>query len=520
MYGKKIKKDLLNEVKKTVTAREMLQKGDSVLVSVSGGPDSVFLTHALLNIKDEYKLKIYCFHLDHKTREGQSGKDAIFVENFCSSLGLKLFKKEIDAHAWCREKKLTFQEGARNIRIDNLKSIAKKHGINKIATGHTADDSIETFFMNLFRGSAMRGLCGIKPSEGVFIRPLINCRKNQIKEYLDSNGIRYCIDRTNLENVYFRNRIRNLLIPFINEKICPGFEDRVLKTIEILRQEEQFLATLAKSFLFKKGVFETEDGKIISVSLKVQELSNYPVSIQKRIIISAVEAIRESATDIKSRSLEEIVKFIFYGGENKKIKLSDDLWVKKEFDTLKFYAEAHFMKKSIKKSNTCLHHIIEPGTTVLIKELNVRVYSEIIKKEELLIHLQKKDKEKYLAINATANKKTPEKENKEHLKNLNHSAGNIADPCIMLREKTDPASEAYLDFDKIYEPVSVMKGTEKAGQSFIPLGMKNFKKLHDFFIDAKIPASRRSDIPLFFDREKIMWVAGMRIDERAKVDKK
>ncbi|MCJ7713532.1 tRNA(Ile)-lysidine synthetase, partial [Candidatus Bathyarchaeota archaeon] len=108
-----MKDSLLNKVLSTILRFGMLQIGDSVLISISGGPDSVFLTHALNQIKASYDLKLYCFHLDHKTRNGQSSKDAAFVRDFCDNIGLKLFASEIDVKEFCRQNRFSFQDGAR-----------------------------------------------------------------------------------------------------------------------------------------------------------------------------------------------------------------------------------------------------------------------------------------------------------------------------------------------------------------------------------------------------------------------
>ena len=127
-----MKDSLLNKVLSTISRFRMLQKGDSVLISISGGPDSVFLADALNQIKALYSLKLYCFHLDHRTRNGQSSKDAAFVRNFCGNIGLKLFSVEMDVKEWCRQNRLSFQDGARRLRLDLLNETAEKNRIKKI----------------------------------------------------------------------------------------------------------------------------------------------------------------------------------------------------------------------------------------------------------------------------------------------------------------------------------------------------------------------------------------------------
>ena len=184
----------------------MLQKGDSVLISISGGPDSVFLASALNQIKALYDLKLYCFHLDHKTRNGQSSKDAAFVRDFCDNIGLKLFAVEMDVKEWCRQNRFSFQDGARRLRLDLLNETAEKNRIKKISTGHTADDNAETFLMHLLRGSGLRGLSGIQPVNGLFIRPLLEIFHADILDYLAENKIPYCSDKTNTGKYLFKKQ--------------------------------------------------------------------------------------------------------------------------------------------------------------------------------------------------------------------------------------------------------------------------------------------------------------------------
>ena len=515
MPQKNFKNNVLETVKKTIKNYSMLQCGDSVLVSLSGGPDSVFLVHALLQLGDFYGLKIYCFHLDHMTRQGGSAEDAGFVESLCKSLGLKLFKKEIDAGKWCRQNGFSFQEGARILRINFLSETAISNGIKKIAVGHTADDNLETFFINLLRGSGMRGLGGIRPVEKMFVRPIIECSRSEIIDYLEKNNIKFCTDKTNLENIYLRNKIRNLLLPFIRKNIKQGFEKRILNTIKILREEDKYLSGLAGSYLEKEAIFK-KAGKlnkyavlknteakeknipeksflrqqalgpaITEIDIPLSGFSLFPDAFKRRVIIAAVNAIKGNIPDIKSASLESCLKFAFASGENKTVNLADGIKVKKEYDLLKIFKsygpDAGFLdEKAIKK------YRIEPGKKIKAGSLGIAVFSEILNIEEVKEKLSGKGKNKDLEI--------------------------------LLKEKTDTETEAYIDFDKVRFPLYLRIWKKKEGESFMPFGMNKHKKLHDFFVDEKIPVSARIKIPVFTDEEKIIWVGRYRIDDRVKIE--
>jgi tRNA(Ile)-lysidine synthase len=457
-----MKDSLLNKVLSTISRFRMLQKGDSVLISVSGGPDSVFLADALNQIKALYGLKLYCFHLDHKTRNGQSTKDAAFVRNFCSSIGLKLFSEEIDVKEWCRQNRLSFQDGARRLRLGLLNETAEKNGIKKISTGHTADDNAETFLMHLLRGSGLRGLSGIQPVNGLFIRPLLEIFHTDILDYLAENKIPYCSDKTNMENIYSRNKIRNVLIPFINNNFSKNFVKNLSGTIDIIRQEDAFIVDYGRKCLKKIAEISLENIKIPLIKLRA-----YPESVIKHIMISAIEHVNGDSIDIRRENLADITSLCFSGNERKELLFAGGIAVIREGENLYI---SNIPTKSTIRSAPVADIEIEIGSK---QELEIAGVKYLIE-----------------AFFGGSN---------------------------FLKGKNIKSSEAYLDFEKIRFPVKI-DYWHKAGERFIPLGLKDFKKIQDYFTDLKVHYSKRPQVPLFYDLEKIIWVGNFRIDERAKID--
>ena len=203
IYSCKFSRDkIIIKALKTIESYSMVKSRDRILISISGGPDSTFLTHLLYLMRPVLNLTLFGFCLDHMTRNGESTKDALFVEKLCRELDIELFRQKIDVQKWCRSNKFSFQEGARKIRMEKLLEISKENNIERIATGHNADDNIETFLMHLVRGAGARGLSGIKPVSRKFIRPLIDIFRKDIIAYLDNKKISYCVDSTNIENIY------------------------------------------------------------------------------------------------------------------------------------------------------------------------------------------------------------------------------------------------------------------------------------------------------------------------------
>jgi tRNA(Ile)-lysidine synthase len=457
-----MKDSLLNKVLSTISSFRMLQKGDSVLISVSGGPDSVFLADSLNQIKELYGLKLCCFHLDHKTRNGQSSKDAAFVRDFCGSIGLELFSEEIDVKQWCRQNGLSFQDGARRLRLGLLKEIAEKNSINRISTGHTADDNAETFLMHLLRGSGLRGLSGIQPVSGPFIRPLIEIFHTDILYYLAENKIPYCSDKTNMENIYSRNKIRNVLIPFINKNFSKNFVKKLSGTIDIIRQEDAFIEDYGRKCLKKIADISAE-----TISMPLVKLRAYPESVIKRIVISAIELLNGDSVDIRRENLADIARLCFSGNERKALLFAGGITAIRESENLYI---SNAPAKNIKRPAPVLDIEIEIGS-----------------KQEMEI---------------------------EGVKYLIEAFFGGSD---FLKDKNVKNSEAYLDFEKIRFPVKI-DYWHKEGERFVPLGLKDFKKIQDYFTDMKIQYGKRLNVPLFYDREKIIWVGNYRIDERAKID--
>jgi tRNA(Ile)-lysidine synthase len=467
----------------TIKRFGMIEYGDSILISVSGGPDSVFLTHLLYNLKNKFGLELYGFSLDHTTRKGQSGRDMEFVKNLYSRMDIKLFCEKVDAAGWSRMKGLSFQEGARKIRLCYLNDIAEKYDIKKIAAGHNRDDNMETFLMRLIRGAGARGLSGIKPFSGKIIRPLINTPGKEIKGYLEWKGIPYCLDRSNLENKYLRNRIRNLLIPYIEENFFKNFKSSMNRSIEILRDEENFLSRYSMNRLEKVAYFSRSREKKRTVYLKIpiETIVSSSVAIRRRIMICALEKINGTSEDISFRNIEDILKLTGSGsGENKWIKPLKNLMVFR-INGFIHMANTDFMEE--------LPDVIKPYITErtgkkIKGSYNREVYTDIIIGGETELE------DFGMAVRA----------------GLMESAGDF---------KSSPCSKAFLDYEKIILPVKVRSW--RKGDRFYPLGAGGSRKLHDFFIDKKIPVNRRKNIPVFCDAEKIIWIGKMRIDSRVKI---
>ncbi|RLI93424.1 MAG: tRNA lysidine(34) synthetase TilS, partial [Candidatus Altiarchaeales archaeon] len=229
------------KVLQTIKKYSMINAGDKVLLALSGGYDSTALCLILNNLVDILKIKLAVAHLNHSIRGKEADEDEKFVIALANQLNIPVITKKIDIPALkAQSKKFSLEELARTERYKFLKETAQKLKVSKIATGHTANDQIENFFLSALSGRGTTALAGIPPVTQNIIRPLIECTKDEILQYLKEQGIEARLDSSNLDVKIPRNWIRHKLIPFIQHNFKP-FKTSILQTINILHCEDLFL---------------------------------------------------------------------------------------------------------------------------------------------------------------------------------------------------------------------------------------------------------------------------------------
>lgn len=449
---------LLEKVKKTITKYSMLNKGDRVVVAVSGGPDSVALLYLLEEIKKEYDLKLFIAHLNHKLRGKESDYDQEFVFNLASKLGLKFYSKSFNVKKLAKKKRLSLEEGARVARYDYLNQVASKVKAQKIALGHTADDQAETVLMRLLRGSGSLGLSGIPPKGDKLIRPLIEVKREEVEGFLKGGKIKFRTDSSNLRPDFLRNKLRLKLLPLIEREYNPKIKKVLGRTSYLLSEEEKYLKKKALE-LFKKSLIEKNETEII---LDLENFFDYDKSLKRIIIRICLERLEGSLKKIGFEPAERLLNLVEKGKTGKKIDFGKGLSSYVSKDYLCFY------KNKKKKKHSFVFH--PPGEKNL-KSSGLKVKSQIL--EFFSLDDIEKNKDPY---------------------------------------------QAHLDLDKLKFPLRLR--SRKDGDWFKPLGMKGKKNLSDFLIDKKIPSYKRDDVLLLVSDKKIAWVIGHRISEDFKVTEK
>lgn len=227
-------------------------KNKTIAVALSGGKDSMCLLHVLLSCAKEYDLKIKAVNIDHSIRGKESENDSLFVKNYCKEKGVELLFYKVDAVKFSKENGYTLEEGARILRYEIFEKIIAEKRADKVATAHHLSDNFETVLFNIFRGTGLKGLYGIKEERDNIIRPLINVSRREIDEYIEENAIPFVVDSSNSDNEFSRNYLRNEVISKILKKFNSA-EKSIKRLGEIAKEEDEFLDGLALSYLTKNG---------------------------------------------------------------------------------------------------------------------------------------------------------------------------------------------------------------------------------------------------------------------------
>ena len=241
-------------VLKTIEKYNMLERGDKVIAAVSGGADSVCMLHILNNLKNDLKFSLCCAHINHGLRGEAADSDEAFVKALCVNMGIDFYSKKFDVARLAEENKITCEEAGRNVRYSFFEEIKTKYGYNKVATAHNKNDNAETVLMRIIRGTGIDGLAGIPymRNDGV-IRPILDISREQVEEYCAENNLEFCTDATNLENDFTRNKVRNMLIPFIEREFNAKISDSLIRLSDSAEEDSKFLKSYTKRLYQRLG---------------------------------------------------------------------------------------------------------------------------------------------------------------------------------------------------------------------------------------------------------------------------
>jgi len=317
--------NLEQKIIKTIKNYGMLKKGERVLLAVSGGPDSVFLTHILCKLEDKLGITLRLAHLDHGIRGKESAKDCRFVKNLAESLKIPFVTEKLRMKK--RNQKISLEEVLREKRYAFLKKEAKRFRQSVIATAHTLDDQAETVLMRIIKGTSLKGIVGIHPvryDKSVrFIRPLIEIEKCEILSWLKKKALPYCIDSTNLDDSFLRNRVRNKIIPYL-ERVNPRLKRSLFNLSQSIEEDYRFIEDEKR----KRLNLLNKRKKVIYLELK--DLIMQPKALQREIIRELLIQIGGNIKKLTFRHWKEIDLFLREKAKNKKLSLPGGVELVKE----------------------------------------------------------------------------------------------------------------------------------------------------------------------------------------------
>jgi tRNA(Ile)-lysidine synthase len=320
---------LINKVRDTIKKYQLVRRGDKILVGISGGPDSVALLYILNNLKNELKISLHAAHLDHMLRRGSS-KDREFVERFCAKLRVPLTCGQINVRAMAQ--KGSVEEIARNARLGFLFKVARKVKGTRIALGHHLDDQAETVLMRILRGTGLYGLGGMLPEKEIkgfkIIRPLIEVRRKEIGAFLRQKRLKPILDTSNLQNVYFRNKIRNKLFPFLEREFSRTIKEVLSRLAETSAVDYEFLNACAQRSL--RAVTKSK------CQIHLKKFSRLHLSLQRLVLRLSVAKLKGDLRRLTFKHLQEIEDLILNRPVHSIVDLPQGVSVIKKRATIAF----------------------------------------------------------------------------------------------------------------------------------------------------------------------------------------
>lgn len=295
---------LEDKVLNTIKRYEQIKSGDTIVVGVSGGPDSICLLNVLKNLQNELKINIVVAHINHMIRK-EADSETVFVQDFCEQRDIKCFVKKADVLQIAKEKKLGTEEVGRKIRYDFFEEVKNIVGGNKIATAHNANDNAETVLMNFLRGSGSTGLKGIEPiRDNKLIRPIIECTRQEIEQYCNEKGLNPKYDKTNQENIYTRNKIRNMFIPYIQENFNPNIIETINRMSNLIATDEMYFKSIVKQSYKETFISRTEK----EIILDLKKFNVLEKVIKSRLIIYTINELLGTTNGIEKIHIEDVIK--------------------------------------------------------------------------------------------------------------------------------------------------------------------------------------------------------------------
>ncbi len=448
------------QVLQTIFNHNMVDEGDKILAAVSGGADSVCMLHVLNRLKDDLGFKLACAHVNHGLRGDAAQHDEEFVKQLCKKMGLKCYVKHENVAELASELGLTFEEAGRKVRYDFFAELKQKHGFSRIATAHNKNDNAETVLMRIIRGTGVDGLCGIsyKREDGV-IRPILDISRAEVEAYCGVYNLEYCTDATNFDNDYTRNKIRNELIPFIENNFNERVTDSLVRLSNSASEDSEFIQGYTERLYARLG--SPLPGKFPN-ALHIESFKMVERAIGARLLRLAAER-SASGVKLERKHIEDIYALLDKP-TGTGINLPCGLTAEINYGWLTFTGPKE--RSEVKLDSDGFFAEVNPDDSIYLKSVD-----KIIK----------------LKVEAA----------KTYKPKLNEIAA---------------------DLDKIGNQPLFLR-SRREGDRMVWFADGRTKKVKSIFIDAKIPKRDREKIPLLATGDEIIAIVGSRVSEKYRLTK-
>lgn len=291
-----------SKILQTIETHRLIESGDTVVIGLSGGADSIYLLHRLHELKEILNIDLVTAHVNHGVRGEEALRDEEFSKMVSQSLGIPHFSKDVDMNGYAAEHKISAEEAGRILRYDFFREVASNYNSVKIAVAHNRDDQAETVLMRVLRGTGVDGLAGIPYVNGNVIRPILDISRQEIEDYLHGNDIEYVDDHTNFETDYMRNVIRLELIPKLEEVYNPNIMSSLVNLSQFAREDVDYMNGEVER-VYRDLVISGKG----HLKISIDELNLLHQTIQKRIIRKMLTVLLGTIEGIYSVHVDEIL---------------------------------------------------------------------------------------------------------------------------------------------------------------------------------------------------------------------
>ncbi len=447
---------LVDRVRRAIERHELIPRRSRVVIGLSGGADSVALAVLLGGLAAECGFEVARLaHLHHGLRGRAADEDEIFCRTLAATLAVPIDVEHANVGALARERRQSIEEAGREARYRFFDRVADGVRADRIAVGHTLEDQAETFLLNLLRGAGPRGLSGMHPRSGRIIRPLLDVRHAELREFLAGRGVGFREDQTNQDTSLLRNRVRHVVLPFLEVQVTPGAVAVLARNAAIARDDAAWMETETDR-VWGEVARAASDG----VTLDAAALTRQVPGLARRIALRALETV-SGGRFIGFEHVEALLELARTGASDAAADLPG-LRAERKGGTVSLRARAGRGGGPARPGTSFCYALSIPGEA-RVAEAGISVTAEL-------------------------------------------SEGLAAGGLDRLLARADGAT-AVVDAGTLRLPLTV-RG-RLPGDRIRPLGLAGTKKLQDFFVDRKVPESERDKVPLVVDAEgRIVWVAG------------